>query len=575
MAEKKKKRLILWIVAIAGLVIGSTVVGVFVLVRIFPGFDQPDEQWLHIRVTSSISEVSTSGSPFADPGDNPALTTELSASIHAAAQDDSVTGIYLDIRSLSMGWAQIQEVRAAIDNFRDGGKPCVAWSNDYDNKSYYLASGCNEVHLAPAGLPMVHGLSVTQMYFKGLFDDLEISPNFEHVGDFKSAVEPYLREGPSPAAQEATDLLLDDLYSQLIQGIAEGRGLTFDEARELIENPPMTPEDALDRGMVDALSWHDQIESSVLTGKLMPFKGYLRDLRTAWDDGEKTIAVIYAEGTIIDGRSTEDFSGGRYIGDQTLRGQLKRARKDEDVAAVVLRVDSPGGSGSASDAIWREVELTKAQKPVVISMGDYAASGGYYISMGSDWIVAQPGTITGSIGVFGGKMSLHGLLGKFGITTHTTVRGEYSTIFSGLSDFTPEQRVKFKQFLQSFYDRFVQQAADGRGMTYDQVHDVAQGRVWTGNQAYERGLVDAIGGLDTAIAKASKLAGLTSPRIQRIPERKSFFDSLVEGLDDPEMAKAFELLGVDDEAIGPLIQLHMVTESGGPVALLPGHPEVH
>jgi protease-4 len=570
-----KNRLILWIVAIGGLIFMSTIAAVIILFTIGPDFDETEGQWLHIRVSSSITEVSGSGSLFEGPADQPPLTTELSASIRAASNDDAIAGVYLDIRSLSMGWAQVQEVRSALDYLREQGKDCIAWANDYDNKSYYVATACSEVHLAPAGLPMVHGISVTQMYFKGLFDELQIKPNFEHVGEFKSAVEPYLREGPSDAAQEATDLLLDDLYAQLIRGIANGRGISVEDAEALIQNPPITPEEALERGMIDGLSWHDQMEAMVIPGKLTPYKPYLEERRSDWESGDGTIAVIYAEGTIIDGKSTEDFTGGQYIGDRTLRSQLKRARKNDDIDAIVLRVNSPGGSGSASDAIWREVEIAAAEKPVVISMGDYAASGGYYISMGAHWIVAQPGTVTGSIGVFGGKLNLGGLLSKFGITTHTTQRGPYSNLLSSTSDFTPEQREKFRSFLQSFYDRFLAQAAEGRGMQIDEIHAVAQGRVWTGTQALDRGLVDELGGLEAAIAKASELAGLESPSIQRIPERKSFFDALLSGMDDPDMAQAMQSLGLDEDSLAPLIQLQFVTASGGPIVLLPGYLKLH
>jgi protease-4 len=296
--------------------------------------------------------------------------------------------------------------------------------------------------------------------------------------------------------------------------------------------------------------------------------------------------VIYAEGAIISGASSSDFFGSQYVGDRTLRKYLKEAREDDSIKSVVLRVNSPGGSGQASDAIWRDVALTQEVKPVIVSMGDYAASGGYYISMGSSRIFAEPGTITGSIGVFGGKMNLAGAYEKVGVSLHTEQRGRYANLFGSTSDFDDLERQKYQEFLASFYRTFVTKAADGRVMSYEDMHEVAQGRVWTGEQALERGLVDELGGLDAAVAYAADEAGMTGDlRLVRMPERRGFLDALLEQLSNPEEAStallqpgsaALEALPRDVRAgLGALERLERIAGAGGAVLLLPGEPVIH
>ncbi len=275
-----------------------------------------------------------------------------------------------------------------------------------------------------------------------------------------------------------------------------------------------------------------------------------------------------------DGESVDDMFGGKYIGHKTFGAQMKKAREDDEVVAVVVRVNSPGGSGSASDAMWREVALTKEKKPVIISMSDYAASGGYYMSMGASHIFAEPGTLTGSIGVFGGKMNLSGLYGQIGVTMHTSQRGPYANLRSSTSDFTEPERAKFRRFLETFYTTFVTKAAEGRGKTYDELHAVAQGRVWTGEQALERGLIDELGGLDDAIVKAAELAKVSPAEtaIVRIPERKPFFDQLLEDLSKtPEAAIDPRLMAPEAQAaMQHLMALDAAMGSSGVVATLPG-----
>ena len=533
---KKGSRLLLWISAIGLLILLAVVVGVALLLDADPPGLDDEPQWLHAKINGSISDAPGTEAMLVDPADLPPLTTELTAVLRDAADDDDIAGLFLEVQGVGVGWAQAQELRDALLAFQETGKPCVAWSDGLSNKEYYLASACKELHAPPTAITLVHGLAVTQAYFGETFEKYGVSANFEHVGDFKSAVEPYERTGPSEAAQQATSAMLDSIYLQMVDGIAEGRGVTQERARAWIEDPPMSARAAHELGMVDTLSYREDVVDGQLDGKLQKMKPYLRERRRAWRSGDLRVAVLHADGAIVGGSSQSDLFGSRYVGDRTVVRQLKELREDEDIDAVVLRVNSPGGSGSASDAIWNAVGLTKAEKPVVVSMGDYAASGGYYISMGADRIYAQPGTLTGSIGVFGGKMNLAGLYGQVGVQMHTTQRGAYANLLSSTSDFTDAERAKFRTFLETFYDIFVEKAAEGRDMTRDELHAVAQGRVWTGAQALERGLIDELGGLDAAVAHAASLArergadADAEVRIVRFPERKGFVDQLIEEL---------------------------------------------
>ncbi len=576
---KKSTRLLLWTTAFGLVILVATVAAVVLLADAGPpGFEQ-DPKWLRVKVSGGFDEAPGTENLLVDPVDMPPLTTEVAAAIRHAATDDEVAGLLLEIYPTAMGWASTQELRDALAVFAASGKPCRAWADALMNKEYYLASACGEVQAAPNGLVLVNGLSITRSYYKGTFDKYGVSPNFEHVGDFKSAVEPYERTGPSDAAAEADGAMLDSLYTQLVAGIADGRGVEHGVAAAWVDDPPVSVDAAVEAGMIDGAAYRDEVLEDEEV-EVMNLSGYLKDLRRGWSGRTDRIAVIYAEGAIVSGSSDSDLFGSTYIGDRTLRKQLTKAREDDTIKAIVLRVSSPGGSGQASDAIWREVERTKEVKPVVVSMGDYAASGGYYISMGADRIFAEPGTITGSIGVFGGKLNLAGVYESVGVSLHTQRRGRYATLFSSTSDFDDDERQKYRDFLTGFYDVFVSKAAEGRDTTFDDMHAVAQGRVWTGEQALERGLVDEIGGLDDAIAYAAEMAQLEEVgNIVRVPERKGFLDAMLEELSNPEEASsarvAAALAGLPPQTLAGLAVLEHVTADGtGAVALLPGRFEI-
>ena len=611
---KKQTRLLLIVAALGALIMVAGVVAVVLLVQTdMPTFTQ-EPKWLKARIAGQLREAPGSEALLVDPLDLPPLSTELVASLQHAATDDAVHGVYIELGPVGAGWATVQEVRGALKTVVDAGKPCVVSADVLTTKEYVLASPC-ELHLAPAGLIFVEGMSTTRMYYAETFERYGVSANFEHVGDFKSAVEPYERTGPSEAAQAANDALLDSIFEQMLADMADGRGVELEVARGWLSDPPMTPSLALERGMIDAMSYPDEVRAGLsrpmaededatdaeagttgttdddTTGTtegetdegddaddapdFLKLSEYLRDRRQDWKKGGEKVAVIYAEGAIVSGTSNQDMFGSRYIGDRTVIKQLRKAREDDAVKAVVLRVSSPGGSGTASDAMWREIVRTRDEKPLIVSMGDYAASGGYYMAMAGDRIFASPGTITGSIGVFGGKLNLAGVYESFGVHLHTDKRGEYATLLSSTKDFDEAERAKFKSFLSGFYTVFTTKAAEGRGMALADLEAVAQGRVWTGEQALAHGLVDELGGLDAAIAYAAEAAELDGYAIQRIPERRSFIDQLVEELSNPspDAGAALSQLPLQGAALrtaASLARLERVLADGSPAALLPG-----
>jgi len=482
--------------------------------------------------------------------------------------------------------------------FRDSGKSCLAWAPGYDTKSYFLASACDRVAIAPEGIALVTGINVTNTYYAETLSMLGISANFEHVGDFKSAVEPYERTGPSEAASTATNELLDSLYGTVVDGIANARGVEPATVREWIDNPQLSAADAHERGMIDERIYRQDLafvgrevagdrDGALVNGGFdedcdnrVSIASYVSGMGDAWSN-EGKVAVLYLDGPIMGGKGSGGLFGDPVIASVTATAQIEDLTDDESVDAVVLRVNSPGGSGQASDDIWAAINELKTEKPVVVSMGDYAASGGYYISMNADHIVAEPNTVTGSIGVFGGKMNMAGLFSKVGMSQHEYSRGNRSDLLSSVEDFDEDDRAVFRAFLTHFYGVFINKAADGRNMTEDEMHAVAQGRVWTGTQALERGLVDSLGGLDNAVEKAASLANIGEEySVERLPRPKDFMEQLVEELAGTTGAAA-SAVGLQEAVPAPLRNplktawvLDEITKGGGAAAMLPGNLEV-
>jgi protease-4 len=471
--------------------------------------------------------------------------------------DDEIAGIVFKIENVSVGWATLQEIRNKLHELRETEKETIGYLESGGNAEYLLAAAMERVVLMPAGSLNLTGLRAEVLFYKGLLDKLDIEADMLAMGKYKSGVEPYMRDGMSDAFRESMTALLDDLYAQLLGHIAESRdGITAEEVSDLINSGPFTAEEAHQAQLVDALQYYDELLETLKTASpdedvqvvkpdyerkrkvpdmnsfagLMQLLSMLNPPQRAKSTAENQIALIYADGPILPDID-QLFPSTSVIMPSTLKEAFEKARTDDTVRAVVLRIDSPGGSALASDLIWREVMLTQREKPVVVSMGDIAASGGYYIAMAAGTIVAHPSTLTGSIGVFGGKLNMKGFYNKIGLTKEIIAHGQNATLYSDYGGFTPTERERVEKMMKTVYKDFVSKAAEGRNKSFDEVDEIAQGRVWTGKQAKALGLVDEFGGLETALSIAKAQAGFADDEevnLIVLPKQKPFFEQLME-----------------------------------------------
>ena len=472
--------------------------------------------------------------------------------------DDEIAGIIFKIEGVSIGWATLQEIRNKLHEFREADKETIGYLESGGNAEYLLAATMDRTVLMPAGSLNLTGLRAEILFYKGLLDKLDIQADMLAMGKYKSGVEPYMREGMSDAFRESMTTVLDDLYEQLLRHIARSReGITVEDASDLMDRGPFTAEEALQEKLVDALQYYDELLDGLKTASagedvqvvkpdyarkrkvpdMNSFAGLIQlfnmlspPQRARTDAGENQIALIYANGPILPDIESL-FASMSVITPDTLRKAFEKARTDDSVRAVVLRVDSPGGSALASDLIWREVMLTQREKPVVVSMGDVAASGGYYIAMAAGTIIAHPSTLTGSIGVFGGKLNMKGLYNKLGLTKEIITHGQNATLYSDYGGFTPTERKRLEKMMKTIYADFVRKAATGRDKSFDEMNEIAQGRIWTGKQAKELGLVDELGGLETALSIAKEQAGFSETdkvNLIVLPKQRPFFEQLLE-----------------------------------------------
>lgn len=434
--------------------------------------------------------------------------TNIVEALDRAGSDPRITGIEVRVSESTMSMGKIQEIHQKIREFNRKGKFSVAYLEFATNRSYYLASACQTVVLLPTSLLHVRGLMTSTTFLRGTLDKLGIYPDLYHIGDYKNAMNVYTEKKYTPAHREADQALLEDLYRQFLRGIAEGRGMKLEEVEKAVAKGPYTAQEALAARLVDRVAYADEVRDLVNqknrgSEKRLSLGEYLR--RTERTGGSK-LAIIYATGTILPGRSGDSPFGGPVMGSETIAEQFRRARDDASVKAVILRVDSPGGVAFSSEAIRRELLITKRVKPVVVSMSDVAASGGYLIAMSANRIVAEPGTITGSIGVVGGKYNVLGLYQKLGLSKDYVTTTENSTIDYPFQNFTPSQRESILKYMRDIYSSFIQGVAEGRHMKVEAVDKIGQGRVWSGERARQLGLVDELGGLDAAVAAAKALA---------------------------------------------------------------------
>jgi len=432
-----------------------------------------------------------------------------------AKVDKRIKGIVVKMSPLDFGWSKTQEIRDKLAWFKEKTrKPVVCFLFSGGDKEYYLASVCDRIYMPEASDLFVDGLVSEVTFLRGTLDKLGITPDIEHIGIYKSASDLLTQKTFTEAHREVTDAMLDDFFNRLVDGIATARGFEPEEVRKLIDSGSFTAPEAVRAGLVDSLVYEDELHTLLGVRREDDFKtvsleDYVRvrpaSLKIA--RGPK-IAVVYAVGTITEGKSSYSPFWGRTLGSETMVEALREARRDKDIKAIILRIDSPGGSGLASDIIWREVNLAESGKPFIASMSDVAGSGGYYIAMAADTIVAEPGTITGSIGLVSGKFVTKGLNEKLGMNKEIVSRGTNAAMFSDARSFTPAERRKLLEQMWEWYTAFVRKVAEGRGMTEQGVDSVARGRVWTGAQAVDIGLVDVIGGLDRAVEIAKVAAGI-------------------------------------------------------------------
>ncbi len=460
--------------------------------------------------------------------------------IKKAKEDDDIDGIYLNLTGLSTGIATIQEIRNALLNFKESGKFIISYSNYYSQTSYYLASVSDKVYLNPEGTIDFVGISAQLMFFKKALDKFGIEPVIIRHGKFKSAIEPFMLDKMSEANREQTSTYVGSIWNSMQKGIAESRNLNVEQLNNIADNLLLkNAKSAVELGFVDSLVFFDELIEQLKAKseakedkdlKLVSLDKYTKVPKKR-NENEKglaknKVAVIYASGEIVMGKGKDGS-----IGAESLSKTIRKARKDKKIKAIVLRINSPGGSALASEIIWREVVLAKKEKPVIVSMGNLAASGGYYIACAADTILANPNTLTGSIGVFGLLFNIEELMNKkIGITFDKVNTNRFSDIGSATKVMHVEERAFIQNSVEEVYATFIQHVADGRGMTTEQVDSIGQGRVWSGANAIEIGLVDKLGGLEDAISIAAEKAELDYYRVVSLPKQKEPFEKIIEEL---------------------------------------------
>ena len=493
---------------------------------------------LVLKIGGDLSEVAPTNFVGYVRGANQPIVRTYVENLRKAKVDSRVSSVLLKPTGFdSPYWGKVQEIRDAVLDFKKSGKPVYAYLEYGGDREYFLASAATKVFLLPSSPLDLRGIATYEVFLRGTLDKIGAFPDMHHIGDYKTAMNQLTEKGYTRAHKEMDESLNRDLYDQLVRGIADGRKKSDADVRQLIDQGPFLPEDALHAGLIDDVAYEDQVEDKLKHGdRLQKIEGedYARVSAGSFGlNRGPRIGVIYATGTITSGRSGFDPLSGTALGADTLIDAIRQARRDTSLRAIVLRIDSPGGSAAASDAIWRELMIAKsvADRPIVASMSDLAASGGYYIAMPAQDIVAQPATLTGSIGIFGGKIVTGGVYEKVGAHIESTSIGKNAEIDSPVRPFNPDELKKVQEQLQSFYDGFVEKVAQSRHTTPEKIDAIAQGRVWTGKQARQNGLVDALGGLDTAIAIAkqrAKLAADAEVELVVFPPRKSFYELLTD-----------------------------------------------
>lgn len=508
---------------------------------------------LHLSLDVAINELEVEdplgGLPLPGAGEGNIGLMQLLSTIDHAAGDGNIRGIYLETGYPMASPATLEEIRRALLDFRESGKWVIAYNETMSEGAYYLSSAADEVYLNPEGRIEFNGLTVTFASFKKLFDKLEIRPQVFRVGEFKSAVEPFIQEKMSDENRLQLRSMVGSIHSVMLERISASRGVPVEDLRAIADkNLIRIPADAVAHGLVDSLLYSDEFERLLMDRvgaesrkdlSLVKYKRYRQSYTSVQASGNE-IAVIVAEGTIMPGES--DNQTQPMVGADTYVAAIRRARTSDRVKAILVRVNSPGGEYQSSDRIWREIRLAAETKPVIASMGDYAASGGYYIAMACDTIVAQPQTITGSIGIFGMMFDMSNFFDhKLGITFEEVKTGESGEMFTVTRPLTQAEKEYWQKTLDENYEAFLEKAASGRGMDKESIRALAAGRVWTGDEAVANGLVDVLGGFDEAVSLAAMAAGVEDDyRLRFYPERKSFLELWISRAQEDASASAMK-----------------------------------
>jgi len=507
-------------------------------------------KWAEIEVSGLLPEGPSLPGLFGEIG---LSLDQLFERLDRAVEDDDVNAIVLRLNNPVIGLGTVNELQHKIKSIREQGKPVIAMLETAMTTDYLVAAACDKIYMPEPGMLLMTGLRAEVMFYKNLLEMLDVEADILRVGKYKAAAEPYTRTDMSPEFRDEISTLLDGQFEIIVSTIAESRGLSKEEVNRAIDNGPHTAQSALDEKLIDGIYYEDEFEELALQDKAnaefelvekygkkkvdMNFEGFtgmmkMMNLLMGVEPRKKKsdtpqIAIIYATGTIMSGKGSSGPFGEQIVGSETIIDAIEKAATNERVEAIVLRVNSPGGSAIASDLMWRE--LQSVDKPIVVSMGDVAASGGYYISMGADHIFAEPGTVTGSIGVVGGKLAFEGLFEKLGITTSYVTKGENSGALSAMQPFSESERKAMQKVMNQIYELFVEKAAEGRDMTVEKVKELGGGRIYIGQAAVENGLVDSLGTLDDAVDKAKELAGINADQeVDRLklPKPTSPFEQL-------------------------------------------------
>jgi protease-4 len=509
---------------------------------------------LVLRLEGNIPEKPPLELPAFLGAGGPGLTVaHVWMTLQKAAADAHIKAIVLEPEGLATGWATLEEIRSDIERFRKSGKPVYAFLRAPSTRDYYVALAADRIYLGPQEPLMLKGLRAEMMYFKKTLDKLGVSVDVEHAGKYKDYGDMFTRADMSPETREVMTSVVDDLYGNLVRRIAEGRKKSPEEVRALIDQGPFTAAQARHAGLVDELRFEDQmwgeLKDRLHSGELKKVAAgeYMKvPMEAVGLQGKSRIAMVIGEGDITRGDAGDDGSTGNNLTSYGFDKLLRQVAEDSSIKGVVVRIDSPGGEQVASDEIWRQMNLLSKKKPLVFSMADLAASGGYYIAMTGDPVVAYPGTLTGSIGVVFGKPNLHGLYDKLGITKDAVQRGQHAGIDSDYASLAPDERKLLRDGVEESYRDFVGKVADARRRGFDEIEPLAQGRVWLGSQAKARGLVDELGGFDTAIELVKKKAHIPAgERVSLVmyPARRSLLDMVMrrpqEDMLESKLAQAF------------------------------------